>query len=204
MDGENSQHSSDTSGGWQFKPEGQGASQENQPVQQPSLDNYQPQMAAEQPMAHDDVVTWSASEFIAHQKSFVWYALLGLVAIAVGALIYILTSDKISTGAVIFVAVVMGIAAARKPRTLPYQLDHAGLSIGVKFYDYGQFRSFAVMDEGAFSSVVFMPLRRFMPIITVYFEPQDQDRIVAILADHLPMEAHQLDTIDQLMRKIRF
>jgi hypothetical protein len=214
MDGENSQHSSDNSGGWQYKPEGTASSDSQQPAQDNAADHdagpatdaadMQQPSAGSYNDSPGDSVEWSASEFIAHHKSFGWYAVLGLVTVVTGALVLLLTKDKISTGAVVFVAVVLGIVAARKPRTLPYKLDQGGLAIGNKFFDYGQFRSFALVDEGAFTSVMFLPLKRFMPVVTIYFEPQDEEKIVEILSNHLPLETHQLDPLDQLMRKIRF
>lgn len=197
MDRDNPQHSHDASSGWQFEP-----SDTLTPGAKHSPAPSVPAHTAHMP--HEQGVAWSASEFIAHQKSFGWYALLVVVAAAVAALVYLLTKDKISTGAVIFVAMILGITAARKPRTLRYELTDVGIGIGSKFYDYGQFRSFAIVDEGAFSSLVFMPLRRFMPLITVYYEPQDEDKIVGMLAERLPMEEHQLDLMERLMRRIRF
>lgn len=149
-------------------------------------------------------VSWTASEFIAHQKSFSWYALLVLITAVVAAAIFFLTKDKVSTTVVVLAAIVFGVYASRKPRTIGYKVDNAGLTIGQKFYDYGQFRSFAIMDEGAFSSIVFMPLQRFLPLITVYYDPKDEQRIVDTLSDQLPLDTHKLGLLDQFMRRIRF
>ena len=226
MDGDNSHDSSDATGHWRFQPGdtvSPGATvapQAAAPVasvpsaapaptagpvpQQASV--AQPTAAEERPAPQDDEdsVSWSASEFIAHHKSFGWYAALaGVTAMVVAAVLW-LTKDKITAAIIVFVAIMLGVAGARKPRTLPYRLDMGGLSIGEKFYDYGQFRSFAVVDEGPFSSIVFMPLRRLMPLITVYYDPRDEENIVGVLSEHLPLENHELALIDKLMRRIRF
>jgi hypothetical protein len=154
----------------------------------------------------DDVepVTWSASEFIAHEKSFTWYVVLGVVTVIVAAFIFLFTRDVISTAVIVVVAIVLGYAATRKPRTLPYKLDGEGLTIAEKFYPYNQFRSFAVTDQGPFSSIVFMPLKRFMTLIEIYYEPKDEERIVNLLSERLPLETHTLDPVDRFMRHIRF
>ncbi len=61
-----------------------------------------------------------------------------------------------------------------------------------------------MVPEGAFSSVVFMPLKRFAPPRTIYYAPEDEDRIVGLLVNRLPLEEHRADAVDGLMRRIRF
>jgi hypothetical protein len=122
----------------------------------------------------------------------------------VAVLIWLLTKDTISSVVILFAAFVFGFYARRQPRELAYRLDDGGLTIGPKFYPYAGFRSFAVMDEGAFSSVVFMPLKRFAPLVTIYYDPKDEENIVGLLSDRLPMEERQKDAVERLMWRIRF
>jgi hypothetical protein len=155
-------------------------------------------------VSSDGEITWTAAEFVAHDKSAGWYGGLILAAILLGALIYLLTRDAISTGVVLIAAFFLGVMAARNPRQLEYKLSAAGLSVGPKHYALEQFRSFSVADEGAVPSIVFMPLKRFAPLTTIYYAPEDEDKIVAILADRLPFEEHKQDPVDRLMHRIRF
>jgi hypothetical protein len=60
------------------------------------------------------------------------------------------------------------------------------------------------MQEGALRALTFMPMRRFMPIISVYYSGEDEDKILQKIADFLPFEEHQQDAIERLMQKIRF
>jgi len=149
-------------------------------------------------------VTWTASEFIARQKGFGWYALLILGAVVVIGLVYLLSRDFITVGAIAAAIILFGVAAGRKPRVLTYHMNDRGLAIGEKFYPYSSFKSFSVMDEDAFSSIMLFPLKRFMPPINLYYEPQDEDRIITLLAGHLPMENRSTDAVDRLMKHIRF
>ena len=152
----------------------------------------------------DDVITWTASEFIAHHKTSSWYALL-LLASCVGAgLIWLVTRDIVSSVVVVFAGAMLATYAARKPRQLSYQLDPAGLTIGDKHFGYSEFRSFSVVPEGAFSSVVFSPLKRFGTLTTIYYDPQDEERIIDAISRRLPQEEHRADPIDGMMRRIRF
>lgn len=176
--------------GWSYKP---AASVPTQRAQEMSA-----------PAPQQGEVIWTASEFIAHNKSLGWYSLLALAAVALAALVYLLTKDLVSVSIIIFVALVLGVAAKRKPRVLNYQLNGSGIAIGQKFYAYHEFRSFSVMQEGAFSSIMFIPLKRFMPTISIYYDPQDEERIVQMLSYYLPLENHTRDAVDSLIHHIRF
>lgn len=156
------------------------------------------------PAHSPEEVAWTASEFVSHNKGTGWYFLLAGGAFLLAVVIYFVTHDVISTGIIIFVALLLGISAARKPRVLNYQVNAAGLAIGDKFYPYPEFKSFAVMQEGAFSSIMFLPLKRFMPPITIYYDPQDEDKIIDVLSYYLPMENRSHDLIDNIIRRIRF
>lgn len=163
-----------------------------------------PNPVMETQTAPPNSVEWMASEFIAHDKSAGWYTGLAIVGVILAVLIYLITGDFISVSVVVIGIILLGIYGARQPRQLPYRLDRSGVSIGNKTYAYGDFRSFAVLPEGAFSSIVFMPLKRFSPPITIYYAPTDEEKIMAILSQELPFEEHKRDAVDKLMRRIGF
>jgi hypothetical protein len=149
-------------------------------------------------------ITWTASEYVAHHKTSTWYVTLVVIAVVTAGVAFLATRDFITAVSIILIALVFGLSASRKPRVLEYRLDNRGLKIAQKSYPYSIFRSFAVIDEGAFSSIVFVPLKRFMPMMTIYYAPEDENQIVQIIADHLPMEQRKHDAIDALLHKIRF
>ena len=149
-------------------------------------------------------ITWTASEFIAHDKGIGWYLGLTVVTVICATLIYLITKDKVSPGVVLVAALLLGIYGARQPRQMEYRLDRQGITVGSRHFLYGSFRSFSIIPEGAFSSIVFMPLKRFALPLTLYHAPDDEDNIVNILSDQLPLEQRRPDAVDSLMRRIRF
>lgn len=172
--------------GWQFRQEAE------------------PAAADVQPTAPPEDVSWTASEFIAHEKSGGWYVLLVCCAAVAAALVYMLTKDKISTGVVVLAAAAFGVFAARKPRTQQYSLTGRGLQIGQKFYGFQDFKTFSVSEEGAIASIVFAPMRRFMPPLTIYVAPDVEDKVMDFLSAYLPFEEHKTDAVDSLLKRIRF
>lgn len=152
-----------------------------------------------------ETISWTASEYIAHQKSLSWYAALVVLAVAFSGLIYFITGGDIMSSAVILlVAIVFGIYAGKNPKEQRYAISVNGVSVGAKTYSFNQLKSFSITDEGAFSSITFMPMKRFMPVISIYYDPQDEEKIADTISNYLPLENHPRDVVDGLMRKIRF
>jgi hypothetical protein len=151
-----------------------------------------------------DSVSWTASEFVAHEKSPAWYGVLAGGALFLVALVYLITRDKLSTFVILMACIAIGVYAGRKPDTKTYRVDKDGIKIGNNSYAYYDFRSFSVVEEGAIDAIWLRPMKRFMPIVVMYFEPNDEDRIVDVLSEYLPFEERELDLIDRITRRARF
>jgi hypothetical protein len=149
-------------------------------------------------------VTWQAAEFIAHSKGTGWYVAFIGISLVVIALAYIITHE-IFTVVVVTIAVGMfGFLAARKPRELNYGLTDSGILIGSKFYGYHDFIAFAIMNEGPLSSIDFVPLKRFAPMLSIYCDANVEPDVVDVLTRHLPVARHQRGAIEGLMHRIHF
>ena len=150
-------------------------------------------------------VSWTASEYIEHAKGLSWFVLLGLGLVALVVLIYFVTGKDIFASAMVGVAgLVFGIFAARPPKVLQYTISPAGIQIGPKLYTFKEFKSFAVLAEGPLPSLLLLPLKRFLPPITVFYDPKSEDAILNALSAYLPHEDKEPDAVDRLMSRIRF
>jgi len=148
--------------------------------------------------------SWSASEFIAHTKNPGWYAALAMVTLAIAGLLFLLTHDKVTTIFIVIGGGILGFMGSRQPRELPYTVSDKGLQVGSKEFLYTSFRSFSIVQEVGIESIWLMPMKKYMPAISLYFEPNDQQKIVDVISNHLPMENRELDPFDKLMHQIRF
>jgi len=149
-------------------------------------------------------VTWSASEFISHQKASTWYLGLGVGAAILTVLIFAITRNILSALVVAGACIVIGIFAARQPETKLYEINEDGVKVGDRFFPYNIFKSFSILDEGGISCLWLRPLKRFMPTVTMYYAPEDEERIVLMLENFLPEEDRQLDVVERISRRIRF
>jgi hypothetical protein len=184
--------------GWVFQPGGASAA----PVHSAPVSSV-PAPSAPAPAANARVA-WSASEYIANPKNASWFMLLGIVSLVLSVVIYLLTKDFVSTGVIAVLGIVVGVFAARQPHVLEYQLDQSGIHIAEKFYPYGSFKSFSVVEEGAFGYISLLPLKRFMPPLAIHYSPDDEKQIVETLADYLPFEEHKRDLVESFSRRVRF
>jgi hypothetical protein len=155
--------------------------------------------------ATDDGISWVAPEFIQHEQNLGWYLRLIAGAIVVGALIYLLTRDLITSGAIVVVGIILAFYTLRKPKNIQYTLERGSVRIGDKTFPYGAFRSFIAIDEGSkLTSVTFMPMRRFSPPVGMCIFQADEDTILDFLADRLPIENHKPDLVERMMERINF
>lgn len=176
---------------WQYQAEGQDTAVDDAPTQDLSPDI--------------ETVRWTGDEFIAHHKTMQWYAALGAGTAMIAVLVYLLTSrDFVPAGVVVLVAIVFAIFASRKPRKLEYVIDSSGIQIGARLYPFSGFKSFSLVEEESAQAVWLMPLKRFMPIIAVYFDMKDGQKIVDALSRVLPVEDRQPDIVDHLMHRLKF
>lgn len=160
---------------------------------------------ASQAIPQKDVsVSWTASEYIEYHRPASWYVGL-LIAIAVAVtLIFILTRDIVPVIVIAIMGILFGVFASRKPEVREYEISANGISISGKLYSHDLFRSYSVHQEQGLRSLFLVPVKRFMPGITIYYPPDQEDSIMDALASYLPFEEGEPDAVDKLMSKIRF
>lgn len=158
--------------------------------------------AGAQPLPDD--LQWTAAEYVEHRKNVSWYTLLIVISVLAAVIDFILTRDYISTGVILLAAALFGVYAGHKPRNQQYYLNPQGLQIGEKLYPFQSFSNFSVTEEANLASIVFMPLKRFLPPLTIYVGPELEAQVLDYLSEFLPLEQHRGDAVDGLLRRIRF
>lgn len=149
-------------------------------------------------------ISWQASEYIHHEKHALWFAVLIAVALVLMAIAYFVIGSITFTILIGVMAAAVFVISSRPPRVLNYRLDYQSLSISEKQFSLHDFRTFRLIQDGPFYSIVLIPHKRFMPAVNVYFPPEEGERIVDIFGAVLPIEDAEPDLLDQLARKLRF
>jgi len=149
-------------------------------------------------------LSWSASEYIDHKQGPLWFIGLSVITLIVAGLIYLITRDYFATVITIMLGIVVGTFAKRTPKERQYNLSAEALTIDEKAYPLSIFKSFSIIQDGALLSLELLPVKRFMPPVSVYFSPADQEKIVEIIEDHLPYEERRLEAVERLTRRLKF
>lgn len=148
-------------------------------------------------------VAWRASEYIHHEKGALWYVVLAVITL-LGVGLTVIFQQWILAVLVAVMGIAIGVYASRPPQEIAYRLAPEGLYIQDRLLPYESFRSFGIVDDGAFYALQLRPSKRFLPGVTVYFAEADGERIVDALSTQLPMEEIRIDLVDRLMRWLRF
>lgn len=156
------------------------------------------------PQGPEGSITWTASEFVAHTKSIAWYFMVIISSVIIAAIIWLLTKDVISSSVIVIAGFALSFYGAKRPREIEYRIDQDGVRIGNKQYGFDRFRSFSTVHQGTFSSLVLFPLKRFALLTSAYYDPSDEEKIIDIISNYLPLEEKRRDLVDELMWKIRF
>ncbi|MCA9323622.1 hypothetical protein KC992_00810 [Candidatus Saccharibacteria bacterium] len=149
-------------------------------------------------------VSWTASEFIAHDKNSMWYAGLFGAAFFITAVIYLINRDILTSVVILSISVMIAVMGSRKPSSVQYSLSSDGLTVGSQQHRFSEFRSFSVVEEGPINSIWLKPLARFKPMVVLYFAPEDELKIVDTLSLFLPHEQRELDAVERASRRLRF
>ena len=157
-----------------------------------------------QPQIEEENISWTAKEFIEHDRSGGWYMGLLLLIAIVAAAIYFVTKDYFAVGATVIVGIVALIYTTHKPQELTYELSGSGITVGQKTYNYDEFKSFSVMHEGDHTSILLEPIKRLMPPMTLYFPAEQEEQVTNAIGNHLPFEEHQQNLTERLSHRFRF
>jgi hypothetical protein len=149
-------------------------------------------------------LNWTSKEFIEHDRGGGWYAMLILGCVFLAVVIYFITKDYFAVGATVAVGIIAAVYASHKPKELTYELSGKNIRVGERAYGYNMFKSFSVAHEGAHTSIVLEPVKRFFPPMTLYFPPELEDQVSNAIGDHLPMQEHQPSVTERLAHRLRF
>ena len=177
---------------------------EDQQGEQGNYENYTDAPYADSQMQPLDSVEWTASEYVAHQKNGNWFAVLFGGAVAITLIVFLVTHSLISTFVVLASFAAFGVLAVRKPATKTYKITPDGVYIDDKLFRFEIFKSFSVMNEGAKDCVWLRPIKKVSPTVAMYYPPNDEDRILMMLENFLPLEDREHDLVDKLSRRFRF
>jgi hypothetical protein len=157
-----------------------------------------------QGMPNIEELHWTASEFIHHQKPTTWYIGAVMVSLLFAVGLFVASGDVIGPIAIIVMGILFAVGASRRPRTVDYSIGPDGVIVGKRRYRFNDFQSFTVLNEDQIESFALLPVGRFSQVVSIYFSPDDGQKIFDLLSEHVPFEQRERDRVDKFLHKIRF
>ena len=154
--------------------------------------------------SNNALLQWTASEFVSHDKTAKWYVALGLGAVGLSAIIFLLTRQLLSVIVIVVMALLFAVYASAKPRTLDYTLTANGLLIGEKFYPFNSIKSYSVIEEEGMPYIQLLMQKRLSVPIVVYVAPEQVDQIAETMGNFVPYDQKRRDIADKISSRIRF
>ena len=150
-------------------------------------------------------LSWEAYEFKYHPKSTGWF--IGFVLISSASLVYAFFRGSVITLITFALLVITTyFYAVRKPRTLRYQIDEKGVSVGKLFYPYQTLKNFWIIYNPPYTKTVNFETTTYLNrIVKLELDQQDPVEIQFILNQYLPEDVEKKESVsDILMRKTKF
>jgi len=151
-----------------------------------------------------DVFEWKAPEFVYSKKTTKWYAYLVLITLVLIVLYRLISKDIVTPILIILMSFIFGYYGTKKPQTIKYSVGPEGISVGNKNFSIDSLKSYSVQDYNNLSVVIFVPVKRFATLITLYYKPEDEDKVLGFIETVVPFDDRKEDVIDRFSRHIGF
>lgn len=148
-------------------------------------------------------ISWKAIETVPQTRGVFWYISFSVAVIALMALaIFVFKSISFAMLIPVMAAAVI-LLTTRKQHDITYSISSKGVYVGDKLHDFSEFRGFGVIQDNVYPSVILLPVQRFSPGLTLYFDESMGESIVDILGARLPMQEVKPDSLEKLIRLIK-
>lgn len=133
-------------------------------------------------------VFWEAYEHMHGEKSADWFWVLGIVTIAVAVAAIVLGNALF--GILVGIAgFVVGLAATRPARIVPYEVTTRGVRIEDVVYPYSTLETFYIDEQNtAGPQLLIRSKKLFMPLLILPIPTEYIDEVEHIVASRLPEE----------------
>jgi len=147
---------------------------------------------------------WLAPEFIKYEKDRNWF-IAGSIILAALLFVSIFTKSYIMGITFFLIGVVTFIYAKKEPKIIQFSLNHRGIRIGNRLYDFEDLKSFWIFyDPPEIKEVCFRSRKLFMTHVRIPLGDEDPTKIREFLKRFLVEKKQEESLADILARRIGF
>ena len=148
-------------------------------------------------------IKWSFQEYIKHQRGRSWY----FWAILIGGAIIVhslLTANWLFALIIIMIGIIMVINQQQNPHQLEFKIDHQGIELDNKEYEYGQISKFWIIYQPPHVKNLYFDFKSpFKPKLSIPLEKQNPVEIKSFLRQYLEEDLEQeQESFSEAMERI--
>lgn len=143
-------------------------------------------------MARQVHYEWEGREYDHEPKGAEWYAVLGIVALAL-IIAAALFGEYLLAVLVFVAACALALHAVKEPPLHRFTLVDEGLRIGAEFHPYAQMESFSILEdpEGELPPLLSIKTERWLsPHLVIPLEDVDAEGVYLHFLERVPLDAH--------------
>lgn len=153
---------------------------------------------------NDHLISWEAPEFIQHEKSWLWFVIAALAAVAFGTWA-VLTANWTLVVAIVVISVLYIWLHGQTPRNIEVQISKTGIRVGNKEIPYQNMESFWIIYHPPHVKTLNIKSNsRFHPDLSIDLDQQDPAELRTFLCAHVKedegKEEHLSDIFIRLLK----
>jgi len=149
------------------------------------------------------LISWTAREFVYHEKSKGWFVGLGILSFAF-FIVALLMENYLFAFIIIITAGLIAMMAAKKPKNIKIAISNKGIYINDDHQSYEKISSFWIFEEDEDKKLSLA--NKTWPKIPrlVMLESQDPQTVREILKEFIEEREHNETTADIIAKKVQF
>ncbi len=148
-------------------------------------------------------ISWQIEDGPTTMVNSRWLWALAIVSFAI-IIFSVILKNYLLIVIVFLSAFIIYMSKNKKPELHHFRLNHEGLHIDGKFYNYENFESYWIFRDHLEleKELALRYKRRVMPLLIVPFHDHDESSIEEIINDHLPQNEEEESFLDLLRKKL--
>lgn len=155
-------------------------------------------------LAHDQslIFSWSAPEYIRHDKSNRWYLTAGIIALLTSALALFLGNWTMALAVLALAAVYWYLDTYHPPKVTKIELSEMGVRVGHMFFPYSQIQSFWIIYDHGIKTLNFKALNHWFGDVVIQLGDIDPVEIRNFLIAQLPEWEGKREPVSEMFLRI--
>ncbi len=152
----------------------------------------------------DDSISWSAYEFLHHEKDKRWFLIFWILSIGVFVSLLIF-ANFFGAATIALFTVILYMYAIKEPAITNCEIGSEGITLNDRLFPHNSLSSFWILYEPPVKELILISKHKVMPKISIQLGNANPVEIRELLLQNGLLEKEEEESISEIIaRKIRF